>query len=391
MEKKKICEVCGAKVSKDDIYCAYCGANLKIQKRKWDQPVYPEISQTLNITGNEIQQYQEISQNLDLLQNIESSYNEHNKYCQILKAQLTKARNLYQDSIQMTKKEYEDVEKLKNLSLKSIIAGLKGNREEQIKKEELEYFHALNREQAAKKDLESLENRLKIAQSELENLKQLVEKKKTLEQKLQVLIDDICAGVKDPIEDELELKLSKLEKRKFPLEQERNRYKNALSHLNNAHFHYSSALNELNSAMSASTWDTFFGGGLFADAIKHSRIADARDASIRGRRALQLAYEIVPNLPRILAARIEEINKFWDVFFDNIFSDLNAREKIQRSIYSTQESLEGINRANSWLKVQIQKIDSEFRNLQSEISQTRQDLTKRRRSLIDIALQSKNS
>lgn len=115
----------------------------------------------------------------------------------------------------------------------------------------------MNREQAAKNDLDELQKRLNIAQSELENLAKLVKKKQNLEKSLVILIDKICEGVKDPIEDKLEIELQNLLQQQNPLEIHRNQLRNALSHLNNAEFHYSNALESIRKALRASDWDTF--------------------------------------------------------------------------------------------------------------------------------------
>ncbi|MCF2139922.1 MAG: hypothetical protein K9W44_07700 [Candidatus Lokiarchaeota archaeon] len=387
MIEPKICENCGAEVSADDIYCAFCGANLKIQKKNWESQKFPDIPVDLQLNKNSIQEYKNLTRQIEQLQKVDSSYAEHKKYCQILQDQLRIAQKNYENLHLTTQKELKDVEKLKNLSLKSILASIRGDREDKIKKEELEYYTALNREQAAKNDLDELQKRLNIAQSELENLAKLVKKKQNLEKSLVILIDKICEGVKDPIEDKLEIELQNLLQQQNPLEIHRNQLRNALSHLNNAEFHYSNALESIRKALRASDWDTFFSGGYFADSIKHSNIADARDADIRARRSIQLAYKIIPNMPPIPSAKIEDISIFWDVFFDNIFSDLNAREKIVRSRESLMDAYHGVKSAKNWVNNELQKINSQFKELHEKIKHTRDELTKRRRVLIEQAIQ----
>ena len=98
------------------------------------------------------------------------------------------------------------------------------------------------------------------------------------------------------------------------------------------------------------TWDTFFGGGMFVDSVKHSKMATARNAVQRAQFSIRNARNELPEIPYIGSAHVEELNFFWDGFMDNIFSDFSARDKIHRSRESVNrfyyESVNGVEMAS---------------------------------------------
>ncbi|WP_062464720.1 hypothetical protein [Demequina soli] len=90
------------------------------------------------------------------------------------------------------------------------------------------------------------------------------------------------------------------------------------------------ALDKLDSAGGWSTYDTFFGGGLIADMVKHSRIDDATEAFTAVNRALE---RLSVELADIGGAAIDGVDvsqtlAVFDVLFDNIVSDWMVRDRI---------------------------------------------------------------
>lgn len=95
------------------------------------------------------------------------------------------------------------------------------------------------------------------------------------------------------------------------------------------------ASRHLGSADSWSAYDTWFGGGLVASAVKHDRL-DSAAGAIRG------AQEAIADFARELAdvapghrlradLGISPTTRAFDVWFDNVFSDLSVRSRIKES------------------------------------------------------------
>jgi len=89
----------------------------------------------------------------------------------------------------------------------------------------------------------------------------------------------------------------------------------------------------LRSAGGWSTYDTFFGGGLVADLMKHSRIDDSARAFADVNRALErLRIELADiGVGPVRGVEVSGSLAVFDVVFDNIFSDLMVRDRIARA------------------------------------------------------------
>lgn len=86
----------------------------------------------------------------------------------------------------------------------------------------------------------------------------------------------------------------------------------------------------LDSAGGWSTYDTFFGGGMVADWMKHDRIGRSARAFTVVNRALEtLATELADiDAPPVAGVQISESLAVFDVLFDNVISDFMVRQRI---------------------------------------------------------------
>ena len=109
------------------------------------------------------------------------------------------------------------------------------------------------------------------------------------------------------------------------------------------------ALRELGSADSWSAYDTWFGGGVVSSLLKHDRINGAGRLIAQAQEALDdLARELadvqdVARLPTDLG--ISPTTRTFDVWFDNIFSDLSVRSSIKESLSHVEASRSSVRQA----------------------------------------------
>ena len=129
------------------------------------------------------------------------------------------------------------------------------------------------------------------------------------------------------------------------------------------------ARNELGSADSWSAYDTWFGGGLISSSIKHDRIDDA------GRRIAQ-AQEALVDLARELGEvqdvaglradlGISPTTRTFDVWFDNLFSDLSVRSSIQDSSLRVDRAIAAVHEANRRMTVRGAALDQQLAELRA--------------------------
>jgi hypothetical protein len=90
---------------------------------------------------------------------------------------------------------------------------------------------------------------------------------------------------------------------------------------------------ELRGAAGWSTYDTFFGGGAFSSAVKHGRLDAAADKAARADRCLAVLREELADVgvtqPLSQGMRLSGLTRFADVWFDNVFTDLDVSDQIK--------------------------------------------------------------
>ena len=93
----------------------------------------------------------------------------------------------------------------------------------------------------------------------------------------------------------------------------------------------------------------------------------------------------VPELPA-MGAHVEEISFFWDGFMDNIFSDMAARGKINRSRDSVANALSSATNAVQWVRKEINAIKEDWDTINIQIAETKKELLEERKRMISEAL-----
>ncbi|WP_144510821.1 hypothetical protein [Bacillus sp. FJAT-22090] len=103
------------------------------------------------------------------------------------------------------------------------------------------------------------------------------------------------------------------------------------------------ALELLDSAKGYSTWDTFFGGGIIATAVKHSRLDESENAIHDAQLALQRFQTELLDVQQMkvenLVVERDSFVTFADYVFDDIFSAWSTHSKIQTSIERIENTI----------------------------------------------------
>ena len=378
------CLNCGETVDSDDIFCSNCGFNImtdSIVKQAKD-----EISKPIELDTDTIARYQSLEEKVTSLRSIPDELGRQRVYFNNLNHSLADAQKRLKVLTEQREKEYRDVEKLEKLSVTSLMARMKGTKDRQLEKEKVEYLTVLNKEEAARRECQQLESVITQTQTQVSALQDLLDTKNNLENELETLIDQVCQGVPDPVEDKIEQRMAILEDHIGPITENRSRIFRAKNHLEHAIEDLNSALGSLRSATGFSTWD-LLGGGLIADSIKHSRMSDARNHVHNAHNNIQRAIQEYPEIRSSLSsAYVEDISFFWDGFMDNIFSDIAARDKIHRSRESVRQALNDATSAKHWLDDKIGSVNQQFNDLNRKIEDMRKELLEERKRMISEAI-----
>jgi hypothetical protein len=121
----------------------------------------------------------------------------------------------------------------------------------------------------------------------------------------------------------------------------------------------------LASAGSWATWDTFGGGGLLTDMMKYDKLDQVGEVLRRADLALgRFSRELADlRIAGVEAVAVDGITRTFDVFFDNIFSDLAVRSRIQQARERVVSAVGAVDRLLGDLSERGRAIGAELEDL----------------------------
>ena len=263
------------------------------------------------------------------------------------------------------RKEQDDVDRLNGRSLTAFFYRATGKMGEKLTKEEAEAYAAAVKYDAAKNELQAVNNDIEYCQrrlSELQDCEQQYEKvlKEKTEQIKQSGVPE--AGRIMQIENEIAF-----------LENQQKEIQEAINAGNQAFYIAQKILEDLNSAKNWSTFD-LMGGGLIADMAKYDKLNKVQDQiqdlqnALRGFRT-ELA-DVTERISGNLYVEIGDFLHFADYFFDGLFTDWMVYDKINDSRNRTMQTSDQIQKLLGQLNEMDNDLCSKKDNLKEELKQT---------------------
>ena len=248
-------------------------------------------------------------------------------------------------------KESEDIEKLQTESLSTFLKRLIGNYEKRLDKEmqeqmtakmELDLSLALMLE--SREDLANVQSTINQTTAELNQLKELLYRQDS--------------DFREKISTE-ELNRAQLKQELIELEEASAAGERVLNGID-------FALEDLDSADSFSTWDMFTDSSFIVDMMKYNKIdkAEAKMNQLEqllGRYAKELKDVSLDTY--LSYEKFSSMGKTFDIFFDNIFSDWDTKDKIGRNI----EMLENL---GTTIKELQNKLEANKEEIQKKIEES---------------------
>lgn len=263
------------------------------------------------------------------------------------------------------RKEQDDVDRLNGRSLTAFFYRATGKMGEKLTKEEAEAYAAAVKYDAAKNELQAVNNDIEYCQrrlSDLQDCEQQYEKvlKEKTEQIKQSGVPE--AGRIMQIENEIAF-----------LENQQKEIQEAINAGNQAFYIAQKILEDLDSAKNWSTFD-LMGGGLIADMAKYDKLNKVQDQiqdlqnALRGFRT-ELA-DVTERISGNLYVEIEDFLHFADYFFDGLFTDWMVYDKINDSRNRTMQTSDQIQKILGQLNEMDNDLCSKKDNLKEELKQT---------------------
>jgi chromosome segregation ATPase len=262
------------------------------------------------------------------------------------------------------RKEQKDVDALQSLTLKSLLARMKGTRDYQLHQEEYELVEA-----KAKLD------RFKLQQQ------QLLDELKELDQKL-LEIEDQKAQISDLLQtkrqliseqpDEVGRKLNELMDSYYLLKKQEKEVNEAIAAGKACNNTLYSALESLESAKNWGTYDLISRGGLISHAVKYNRIDTAQARLSKAQiqiRKFQKELKDVDLKVTTAFLDISDTQRTIDFWFDNIFTDFNVLGKINDTILYTQQNKTKIQRTLSTLRSTLNGLQDQIKKINNQMNE----------------------
>lgn len=263
------------------------------------------------------------------------------------------------------RKEQDDVDRLNARSLTAFFYRATGKMGEKLTKEEAEAYAAAVKYDAAKNELQAVNNDIEYCQrrlSDLQDCEQQYERvlKEKTEQIKQSGVPE--AGRIMQIENEIAF-----------LENQQKEIQEAINAGNQAFYIARKILEDLDSAKNWSTFD-LMGGGLIADMAKYDKLNKVQDQiqdlqnALRGFRT-ELA-DVTERISGDLYVEIGDFLHFADYFFDGLFTDWMVYDKINDSRNRTMQTSDQIQKILGQLNEMDNDLCSKKDNLKEELKQT---------------------
>jgi uncharacterized coiled-coil protein SlyX len=326
-----------------------------------------------------------IPENARLLKSLEetdyavSAVQQSSAYIEELSKGLSQEQENLKKCSKTVASEYADHKKYRDSHMKRLAYKFGGKKEkfaEDASKEEKEWLEAVQKELGCKRNVEQLESKLSEAKATNAELSEIVKTHWQTKSQLDALYQPIFDGPTPEIpgEDEKEQQMNQAEQAFHNAQLCLSNEVQARKVLLDADKFLSLAYKDLESAMSAANADVLGFGGSFADMQKHSMLTKAQGNVSHVEFLMDQARNLQPAIQSIGKLDVAEMHFMTDVVFDNIFSDLSARDRINAS-------MSAVYKAKKSLAQQLHAADQRLKTFEWECSQAHEAFNGKREEL----------
>ena len=259
--------------------------------------------------------------------------------------------------------ENEDVEKLESFSPTRIWATLKGSRAGDLDRETAE-------REAARYAVAEAEARREAAHRECESLTAQIDALGDVDamHARALAAKEKWAATNDPA---VATALAEIAQRRGELQARDKEAREAHGAGRTALDRLQQARQLLGSAESWSTWDTFAGGGMLSDMAKYNKLDQAAAVLHQADMALgRFSVELADvGLAAVPGVQVGTMTRTFDVFFDNIFTDMAVRSRIQDTSQRTAAAAQAVAEALARLEQTGHDIAAEIAELDARREQ----------------------
>ena len=278
-----------------------------------------------------------------------------------LNSELKQQLNEFEELKKVLVKEEKDVRKLEGISFASLLSKLLKNREEKLEKEQKEYIEVKIKYDEFKFKISEIQNKIKNKQKRLNELE-------NIETDYNELLDEKIKNIKLSNEESNKVKLLEYENMEDSYIKERTEINEALTVGQELLDEIELALNSFESAKNWGTLD-ILGGDFLSSIAKHSKIEDATEILHKVSYLIESFNKELKDVyvnTEVLDVNISSFTKTFDIFFDNIFSDISVQNEINGGIERVVNLKAKINNVMNNLEERKRLNERNLKNLKKE-------------------------
>lgn len=260
----------------------------------------------------------------------------------------------------IVEKEQLDVEKMNQLSLKTLFYKCLGAHDKQIEKEEEEALAAVLKYESCKRSVDELTDRLSQLTKKHYEMSKVQDKLEALREEKRKVIES--SNMPE------HAKIQQLENEIDLIKREIKEIKEAITPGNMAIHALSEAIELLDDAGDWGTWD-LLGGGLIVDMMKHDKIDKAKLAILNAQtyvQRLQVELQDV-NMSLEGSIQITQGAVLADFFFDGLIADWYMQSKISQSRDNVVETYGKIRKVVGTLSTSLDQKEKDLEVKEAEI------------------------
>lgn len=266
------------------------------------------------------------------------------------KAQARESTARAQSAEEKAGAEAADVERLEHMSWTRILSSLRGSHASDVEREQAEA-------EAARYAAATERNRAEADQREVDALNAQLRDLGDVEADYAAALDAKERWIREQ-GSSTAARLAEIAEEQGQLAAQARETDEAVQAGRTAIKHLTGALSLLESASSWAAWDTFGGGGMFTDMVKHQKMEDAQTQLSAADQALKVFNRELADVSRSVAGglRTSNFDLAFDMWFDNIFSDLAVRRRIHDARDAVASTLENVRTALASLEKSQQDV-----------------------------------
>ncbi|KAI9255799.1 hypothetical protein BDA99DRAFT_517670 [Phascolomyces articulosus] len=288
--------------------------------------------------------------------------------------------------IENSKKEYEDLRKIRHLSIRSAAATLTGKKREKAAIGEARYQHAFEAEQRCKRDIEEMSNELAVLSDNNEQLERQATHMRETRTHLKQLLDDIfmVADSGFPLEPQLKAEVQNYISQQVGATRDLGRFKDTDHNLAHAKRDINKVLRLLDTAMSYVPFDLF--GGNLMDAHQAACLEGAKKQIYEVQRRLNVARQILPEIPHPGLLDVVTQNLLLNMQLNLNYVDVAWKAKAQHTYALMVTCQKNIETSLQWVRHYLHYTEGALQRLGVAIESTQNALENERRRIVDGVL-----